>query len=311
MALSFDRIRPMTLVPAALIVVAGIASFVLQTQVFVSDATEADWKAASDYILDHKKPDDGIRVHPAWTEEPYPYLTEARLDFSRQDAPVAEDLVDFQRLWLMVEEDRRDEAIRVLPWEVGEEVESKSFGAVDVLLIPRPDSPTYTYELLTHLEDAEIRRIRKGKPVINCKRWNAKKRHWYCERPDPWIYVGETIRSMDNDPRRCIWAHPPPNYYWVELTYDDVPMGDVFRVRAGPTANAVRSKRGTEIELEVEIDGRTQSHTFPPRSQAWRAIDVDTSKWAGQTKKVQVRVRSPKVFDRFFCLNGWSIEQPK
>ena len=309
MASSSERIRWIAVVPAAILVVAGLASFLLQTVVFAPDATDSDWKSASEYVLDHKEPDDGIRVHPAWNETPYPYLTEAKLDFSRQNEPVAEDLKDFDRLWLMVERDRREDALSAVPWELTNEPQTRAFGAVDLLLLERPDYPRYEYDLLEHLEDAEITREREGKPIITCERWNSKKRHWYCERPDPWIFVGATWRSMNDDPRQCIWAHPPPNHYWVELTYRDVPMSDVFRARAGPTASAVRSSRGTPIEFEVQIGDVTKRHLFPAKAQAWKAFDVDTSQWAGEKKTVHLRARSVNVFDRFFCLNGWVLDR--
>ena len=69
--------RYLGLVPAAILLAAGIASFVAQRYVFVPTATHEDYERAATYILAHKKPDDAIRVYPTWTETPYPYLVDA------------------------------------------------------------------------------------------------------------------------------------------------------------------------------------------------------------------------------------------
>ena len=300
--------RLLALVPAAILVVAGIASFVLQRYVFVPQATDQDWQRASEYVLENLGDDDAIRVYPAWTETPYPYLVDARMRFVRQYEPVFGDVEDFERIWIMTEPGERDAALDSLPFSAEPTDASKRFDTVDVLAVKRPDTPTYRHELLTHLDEAEVTRIR-GEDIIECKNWSASDRRWDCgPRQDPWIFVGETIRQLDDDPRHCIWAHPPPNNYAVQTRFPDVKMGDTFRVRAGPTDHAWRSDRGPAIRIDVEIGDKSATHFFEPRTQAWKAVDVDTSSMKGQKQDVVVRVHATPIWERFFCFNGWAVD---
>jgi hypothetical protein len=300
--------RYLALVPAAVLVVAGIASFVLQRYVFVPKATDQDWKRASEYVMEQLGEDEAIRVYPTWTETPYPHLVDARMQFVRQTHPVFSDVEDFERIWIITEDGMKEPSLSSLPFSAEAAEGSREFDTVDVFAVDTPDTPVYRHELLNHLHEADVARVR-GDDVIECNNWSATDRRWDCgPRQDPWIYVGKTIRQLGDDPRHCIWAHPPPNDYWVRTRFPNVKLGDRFRVRAGPTDHAWRSDRGPAIKMEVIIGDAKETHVFPPRTQSWTAVDVDTSSMKGQTEDVVVRVHAHPIWERFFCFNGWAVD---
>ncbi|MGM0557576.1 MAG: hypothetical protein ACQEVA_14420 [Myxococcota bacterium] len=299
--------RYLALVPAAVLVVAGIVSFVLQIYVFTPQATESDYQRASAYVMENLGTKHAIRVYPTWTETPYPYLVEAEMQFVRQDEPAYSDIADYERIWLITEVGMKDDALASLPFAARASDGSKSFDTVEVYAVDVPSSPTYRHELRERLHEAKVTHVR-GEDVVECNTWSATERRWDCARRDAWIYVGETIRQLGEDPRKCIWAHPPPDDYWVEVRFPGVTLGDRFRVRAGPTDHAWRSDRGPAIEIEVEIGDQTARHVFPPRTQSWTPVDVDTSSMTGQEKDVVVRVHANPIWERFFCFNGWAID---
>jgi hypothetical protein len=299
--------RYLALVPAAVLLAAGIVSFVLQIYVFTPEATESDYQRASAYVMEQLGTHDAIRVYPTWTETPYPYLVEAEMQFVRQDKPVYSDIADYKRIWLITEAGMKPDALASLPFKANAGDGSKSFGTVEVYAVEAPESPTFRHELRDKLHTARVQHVR-GDEIKSCERWSATERRWDCKRRDRWIYVGETIRQLGDDPRRCIWAHPPPNDSWLEIRFPDVELGDTFRVRAGPTDHAWRSDRGPAIEMEVHIDKQKARHIFPPKTQSWTPVDVDTSTMKGEKHDVLVRIHANPIWERFFCFNGWAVD---
>lgn len=293
------------LIPAALLVVAGIASLVAQIFILPGDVDASDWKAPSEYILEQIGPDDLINVQPNWTDDPYPYLTSVGDQIARQDKPLIEDTWDRERIWLLVESERIDKALEQMPFEASE---TKSFGDVSVVRIDVPKEPPVTYELLTHLDGAKVARV-KGDKVERCTNWNERNEAWYCGRPDKWLYVGREFVDLGGDPHQCIWAHPPPKQKKLRIVFPDVPLQQTFRLRGGLNQRGARSKRATDVHLRVSVAGKwTEEKSIPARESSWKPIDFDTSELAGQTADVTVEVWAESIFDRFFCFNGWVLE---
>lgn len=294
--------------PVTFLLVTGIFALVSQTKLSQPKSSDADLEDAANYVAKNFGEADAVRVFPTWDPRALISLQGVREQVLPQDAPVMGDVHRFDTIWVISEVGRTEEALLSLPFEVGTADRSRRFGGVDVVQVKTPERPKYRHELLAHLEDARVTRV-KGDDIISCSNWNAKRRRWDCaRRQDPWVYVGESIRELDDDPRRCIWAHPPPNGYWVSIQFPQVTLGDRFRLRAGPTANAWRSDRGPAIHIELEIDAEKTQHTFAPRTQAWTAIDLDTSSKRGEEHSVTVRVRADQLWERFFCFNGWAID---
>lgn len=317
--------------PLAILVVAGVASLAVQRLVLPPDETPSDWRRAAQYVLERAEPSDAIRVHPNWIEAPLPYLTDVDDRLSRQDTPVPGDLQGDDRVWIISETDRVQEAVDRLPWRP-ENPQKKAFGPVSVILADVPEALKFEYELLDHLEGAEVAHVTPSAPKKKpeepdapdeadakneptergeqCKNWNAEKRRWYCGPENPWIFVGEIMRFVNDNPRRCIWAHPPGDDKVLRVTFPDVPLTDTFRVRAGLTFRASRSDRGGPVRMQVEI-GHDQvvDHTYPATSSTWFPHDIDTSKLAAEAGESDVtfEISSEAIHERYFCLNGWAL----
>lgn len=295
------------LIPAALILAAGIASFVAQVFFLPGDVDAEDWRQPARYVLDHIGPADAVTVQPGWNEDAYPYLTEVGDQVIRQHHPLLEDVHRYERVWLLSESERLDEALELMPFEAAE---THPFGSVTLVRLDAPEERVVHFDLLERLDEAEVSRVDGDKEIRQCDTWDADKRAWYCRKPHKWIYVGEELLFFGLDPHRCIWAHPPGKGRKVRLRFDDVPMGETFRVRAGLNQRAARSKRGTDVHVRVIVDeDLVEERTIPARENSWKPIDVDTSHIAGQEREVVVEIWSKKVYDRFFCLNGWSLDE--
>jgi hypothetical protein len=294
------------LIPAALLVVAGIVSFVAQIAILPGDVEASDWKPPAEYVLEHIGPNDVLNVQPNWTDDPYPYLTEVGDRIARQDKPLVEDTWSRERIWLLVETERIDEALELMPFEAAE---TKSFGDVSVVRIDVPENPPVTYELLPNLDGAKVTRTKGGKVVERCTNWNKRNEAWYCGRPDRWVYVGREFVDLGGDPHQCIWAHPPPDQKRVRVVFPDVPLQETFRLRAGLNQRGARSKRATDLHYRVSVGEKwSQQKTIPARETSWEPIDFDTSEMAGHTADVTVEVWAESIFDRFFCFNGWVLQ---
>jgi hypothetical protein len=295
------------LLPAALLVAAGFLSFIAQIFFLPGDVKPADWKSAAEYVAEHIGPNDVINVQPNWSEAPYPYLTEVGDQILRQKSPLLGDIHDRENLWLLVETERLDEALAKMPFPAKE---TESFDTITVARIEIPDDDPVVYDLLDNLAHAKVTRVNpQGEILRRCTNWNARKRAWYCGRPDAWLYVGEQFLTIGDDPHRCIWANPPEAPERWRITYPDVPLAETFRVRSGISFIGARSRRGTDVHIRVSVGEKwSQTRTIPARETSWDAIDFDTSSLAGQRADVSVEIWSESLFDRFVCFNGWAIK---
>ncbi len=303
-----NRRATLWLIPAALLLVAGIASLWAQVEVFPAKVRPDDWKAPAKYVVEHIGPHDAVNVQPWWTEAPYPYLTSVGDQIARQRTPLVEDVWDLDHLWLLAETDRLDDALARMPYKPAQ---TKRFGAVTVARIDLPRPAAISYELRPHLHGAHVVHTdKRGKVVRRCTRWDAQKHAWYCGRPDKWVYVGDEFVYLGIDPHQCIWAHPPRGQKHVRITFPNVPLSKTFRLRGGLAQRGARSKRATDLHYQVRVgDTWSQQRTIPARQTSWKPIDFDTSSMAGKTADVTVEVWSKSVFDRFFCFDGWVFDK--
>jgi hypothetical protein len=115
---------------------------------------------------------------------------------------------------------------------------------------------------------------------------------------------------LNDDPHRCIWAHPPPKGRTLRITFPDVPLAKTLRLRAGLNFRAALSQRGTDVEFRATIgDEQVLEHTYGAQTSTWFPHDIDTTDRAGTRADVSIEVRAPKVQDRYFCFNGWVMDR--
>jgi hypothetical protein len=294
------------LLPAGILLAAGLASLIAQIFILPGGIDAADWRAPAEYVLEHVGPDDAVTVQPSWNEDPYPYLTEVGPQIMRQGVLLLEDVHDREHVWLLSETSRLDDALARMPFEPADQ---KDFGPVTVVRLDPPETPKISYDLLEELASAEVTRLKGDKVARRCKNWHSKNRAWYCGKPDKWIFVGEELLDIGGDPHRCIWAHPPADQKRVRIRYADVPLGETFRFRVGLNQRAVRSERGTDVQVRASIGDEYQTQkTIPARVTRWEPIEFDTSSLAGENRDVSIEIWSESVYDRYVCFNGWALE---
>lgn len=297
------------LLPACLLLVAAAASLGAYLYVFPSETAPEEWRPAAEHVLEHIESNDVVRTHPPWNVDALPYLEEIGDQVNRQIEPLAEDLYHHDRVWVLTESSRVDEALERLPFST-DEVERNTFGDATVLRAPIPEEAGFSWEFLEHLSEVKVERLiyEKGENVRtrHCKNWSERDRRWDCGSRNNWLYVGEVYKFLGGDPHRAIWAHPVPKGNRLRLTFSDVPLEEILRIRAGFTHKASRRQRGSETHMKVSIDGRTQiRETFPRLETTWDAHEIDTSDRSGSQATVEIEIWASNIRDRYFCLNGW------
>lgn len=297
------------ILPATILVSAGLLSLCAQTFVFPADAEPGDWKPAGDFVADRIQEGDLVRTHPPWNADGLPYLESVGDQVDRRRDPLLEDIYRADRIWILTETGRLEGAVRRLPFDPVDPTVEK-FGDVSVVRTTLPKSADFSWEALEHLSEARVERVTPGgdeeASIRECTNWDSSDRRWDCGSRDPWLYVGETLRHLGGDPRRAIWAHPLPGNERLRVTFPEMPVGDQLRVRAGFTFKASLKDRGRDVTMEVRLDGETlDEKNYPKLESTWEPLEFDTSKRAGETAKLTVVVRTTNVTDRYFCFNAW------
>lgn len=283
---------------------AGTASLTAQLYVFPSEVDPGEWEKPADYILERVRPEDGVRVHPSWTNDPLTHLEPVGDQILPQSHPVAGDLQDRRRIWMLTETDRLREALERLPFEPSRPTIEK-FGDVSVVRTRVPSSIRASYAFLANLDAAEVERV-DGDEVRQCRNWSDADRRWDCGERDKWLYVGEHAATLGEDYHRCIWAHPLPDEKTLRITFPDVPLDNRLRIRGGLDFRALHKQDRAPIQMRVDIAGETRlTHTYGPRASTWAPHDIPTTGLDGPAD-VTVELQTPNLKDRWFCFNGWS-----
>ncbi|OIP35638.1 MAG: hypothetical protein AUK47_16350 [Deltaproteobacteria bacterium CG2_30_63_29] len=275
-------------------------SIYLQDSVRSALTPAADWQAAAAAVRAEYQPDDVIRVIPIWSDDVRVFLDGAQFDLSPE--PRTDTLDRYKRIWLVAGLGRGEEAVKAIP-ERYTLVEQQSFGNVVVARFDVPPTAKPKYDFLEHVADAEVSRLAPSKPAEPCTLW--RKDAWHCGRFDKHLNVGVRVRDMNNEARTCIYAPPVPEYAWLEIEFDDVPIDATLIGRVGMDNKALRSTRGSVTEFELLVDGAPLMHlNLLPRDPEFKEFSVDTSTLAGKAGKVTFRVRAKDFFDRFLCFTA-------
>ncbi|MFB6263203.1 MAG: hypothetical protein ABEL76_06190 [Bradymonadaceae bacterium] len=275
-----------------------------------SDVSPSEWRKPARYLENELGANDAIVVEPHWNEDPLPHLSDVGSQVRRQKRVLPADLQGVERLWLLSEADRVDRGLERLPFEAGAP-DGRSFGDVVVRSLDVPDWLQFEYAFSDHLASADVAHVDSdGEVALDCRQWDGDQNRWPCGERDQFVWVGRTMLMVGGDPHHCIWAHPPPQGRTLRIRFPDVPLDAALRLRAGLSFEASLSKRGTPVELSIAVDGeRRLSRTFAPKKTSWPAMRVDTSGSTGRRADVTVRVRSEKVFERYFCFDGWVLDE--
>ena len=289
--------RALAIVALALLIVVAIwSTFVhLRDRQRMPDSDEI--AAANAAIVDGFRDGDVIRHRPLWFAnariglDGLPFLMSRHLDEYERHR--------FLRMWLITPSSHELAASDDRAWMSNlREVHSSRRLRVQLGDIVQTH-PVY-WDGYTDFEAATVRRIDADGGSRVCNRVIDGITH--CGRYNEWIHVGPSIREMDDEPRHCIVANAPPDGDTWSITWEEVPLHEQFRFRAGNSLLALRSERGSPVRFAVHFgEDEVFRREWPIAEFGYPEFTIDTAARAGTTTSVEFRVHSADHFDRFFC----------
>src|SRR5690606_15050123 len=111
------------------------------------------------------------------------------------------------------------------------------------------------------------------------------------------------IEDQHYRPHRCIWAHPGEKAATV-IRFPEVTLEKTLRGYGGLSWFLERETKGTDIELEVFVDGEKLGRFEHRDGDGWTGFEFDTSKYQGTLRQVEFRVASKRSQKREFCFQA-------
>lgn len=296
------------LIAAGLLLLVGLAS--IATQYFHHRLTPkiADWQRAAQAAVELAMPEDAIRVHPSWTEEPLPHLLPVGNLLHRQHHPILEDFTGLDRVLILAEARRTQEALDRLPFRA-DMVETQDFGTVSLLVVPVPKEFQIPSDLAGALSQAKVFiESGEGIRITRCTQRGGSA-SFRCPSQTKSGTVQATFLEIEHDGRRCIQAFPPAaqGTLIIELPLEH-PL-DILRVRAGLDQRAARLEKGDDVIYRIIFDDELIAELQVPGTQStWQAHDIPTSEQNGpSTLRLEVQSVDPEPYHRRFCFNAWAL----
>lgn len=240
---------------------------------------------------------DVIRTLPLWDDNQRVGL--AAYPFLMSGLPDEYDRHLYRRLWLGWPQTHAAAAESALSWmsDVTTAYEEGGYRLVQGDIVQTHD---VLFDGLEQLSEARVSKARMDGEPTACEVWSDAR--WQCGRRDEFIYVGQTIREMDDTFRRCITANPPPDQMTWVVEWDEVPVDGQLRVRAGSTLWAFRHERGSGVLFRVLVNEvEVVNHTFEPRALGYPEFVVELDGLNTEYATVRVEVSATDHMDRFFC----------
>lgn len=295
-----------SLLLAGLIFCVAAATLLAQFQ-FQRTPSDEDWQLAAEKTLAISEATDGIRVHPSWAESPLPHLRPVGNLLHRHHDPLLEDFLGIQRVLVLTEANRREEALKRLPFDASPE-QVHVFGAIELLEVTIPESMRLDFDLTEALYDAEVAYESSDNRHSPCVRSRGDEVVWRCDGRG--AQVRSVLKEVENDPRRCIQAYPPSDgrVLAVEMTVEE--PSDILRIRAGLDNRAARLEGGDDILYRIYVDDASiADERIDGHTSTWIAHDVPTSERDGAPVELRMEVESVATdpHHRRFCFNGWTM----
>lgn len=190
--------------------------------------------------------------------------------------------------------------------------EERRHGKFRLRVLDNPDAAKVEFDFVDAVADAKVADL-SGKDEKAC-RYRARVRssagglHGHpafpkarhdCPGPS-WHFVGATVVEDDQWlPRRCLWAHPLGNKT-LSIRFERVPVGSVVRGYATLPYWLEREKKGSPVEMEVRVDGRSLGTYVHRDGDGWKPFSFDTGV-AGKRASVEFRIRSDRAHHRQYC----------
>ena len=240
---------------------------------------------------------DVIRTLPLWDDNQRVGL-DAR-PFLMSDTPDEYDRHLYRRLWLAWPDTHAAAADSALQWMTNMTTAYEA-GGYRVVVGDLMQTHQVLFDGFEQLDQARVSQARMDGEPMECDVWSDAR--WQCGRRDEFIYVGQTIREMDDTFRRCITANPPPEQRTWVIEWEEVPVDGQLRVRAGNTLWAFRHERGSGVLFRVLVNEvEVVNHTFGPRDVGYPEFVVELDGLNTEHATVRVEVSATDHMDRFFC----------
>lgn len=292
-----EQINAVNLLLAATVAAAAVYSIAWYAYSPLSRPSLKDYEELSAHVHQKWAPGDVLAVTPFWAERIREYAGD--LDVITPPRLVEEDLSRNSRLWLLsvfgYAKDRDLLGTLSKKYRIAGE---QRFGKLDLYLFDLPPPAKVTYDFLAQIDKARVTVQKNGEPKV-CE-WRDRK--WVCN-PSSWEHVGPAILDIDDNGRRCIWAHPV-TAGTVTVEFKDVPLGKTITGYHGLTAAAARVPDGMPVTLEALIDGTPALRSTNQNRKGWNRFAIDTARYAGSAHAVTFRVTTPRDGMRHYCFTA-------
>lgn len=302
--------KPLRLGPllaAGLLVLTGLVSLGMQYCSATAGAAQHDWDAAAQAAIELAEPEDAIRVHPSWSEAALPALRPVGNLLHRQHEPLLEDLVGIDRVLILSESRRVDEALEHLPFRA-EPREVHDFDTVQLLEVETPEELRLFRDARDWLLGATV--AYESKEERELCRWHTTSGVWRCDGSRRGGMVGPILLEVEHEPRRCIQAFPPSGNRHLSVQMNVDKLSHILRIRAGLDQRAARLERGGDVRYRIFVDDRVVADEYVDgHTSRWKAHDVSTAE--SDVHAVELRIEVESVADephhRRFCFNVYPM----
>ncbi len=260
-------------------------------------------RAVNESVAPRVEGTDMVRALPVWFDDARIGFDGAAFSLSRTTD--AWDVAEFERIWLAWDTAYPEQAAETRTWLT--DIETVAEGPGYRIEVGRtvPDVELL-WDARRNLDRATVTQVDDQDAETPCSRWEDEA--WHCGRVDEYVWVGRAVQEMDDTYRRCVYATAPPAPHRWRIEWDDVELGDTFRLRAGNTSWAVRMPRGQPVQLRAWLDDElVVERSWAIDEDGYPEFAFDTSGRAGQRARVRIEIGAADHFDRFFCFRAQTV----
>ncbi len=253
-----------------------------------------DYQDISNYVKGIFNNDtDVIILQPFWAERAREYIGDLNLFNPRN--PLDEDYSIYHHIYVFsvfnYGENIREDFSKRFRF-----ITKKDFGKLSLYQYKNEKPQKIIYNFYSNIKDAKIR-ILKGNEIKDCKDYRNEK--WTCGGPD-WQYIGREILDIDGTGRECLWSHPVTNSI-IEITFENIMLGDNIVGFTGLTDEAVRYIQGSPVFLSILIDDKEYLYHKNPNQIGAHRFKINTKDLVNSAHKITFRVSTHLDGVRHFC----------
>ena len=292
----------------------GVAELAAHVWFSARAPRESEWRELSRAVLREKRPGEPLVVAPGWAE---PFAREA---FGDRAFPLDElarsDDATFTRLLEVSALGARYEPAR--SWRVVSEAEH---GRFTLRVLENPAPLRVRYRFIEHVNPRELTvALVAGTQVVPCEYSEqapvaagglhgevAFPRERFVCGAGP-AFVGVTvIDDQRYEPRRCIWAAPPPGFT-LRLVFSGVPLGSALRGFGGLSYFLFRDSDAPPVTLDIASEGVRLGSYVHQDAGGFHPFRLATSASAGRTANVELALHAGQAPQRDFCFTLEALE---